>query len=188
VSDSSLLRRFRNGDQDAATQIYLRYAHRLWALARANCGQDLAWRFDADDIVQSVFRSFFRGASTGGYDVATGEDLWRLLLVIALNKIRAQGAFHRAAKRDVRRTVGDNGLEEVQEPVHRNDGEAYATLLLVIREALQHLPDISRRIVELRIDGHEVAEIARQTGRAKRTVERNLHEFRKHLAALLEAG
>jgi RNA polymerase sigma-70 factor (ECF subfamily) len=188
ASDQSLLRRFRSGDQDAATQIYLRYAHRLWALARANCGRDLAWRLDADDIVQSVFRSFFRGVSRGGYDVASGEDLWRLLLVIALNKIRAQGAFHRAAKRDVRRTVGADALDEVPPPAYRDDGEAYTMLVLVVREALVHLPEVSRRIVELRIDGYEVAEIAQQTGCAKRTVERNLHEFRKHLASLLEMG
>jgi RNA polymerase sigma-70 factor (ECF subfamily) len=188
ASDQSLLRRFRNGDQDAATQIFLRYAHRLSAVARANCARDLGWRLDADDIVQSVFHSFFDGASRGGYDVASGEDLWRLLLVIALNKIRAQGAFHRAAKRDVRRTVGADALDEVRPPAYRDDGEAYTMLVLVVREALAHLPEVSRRIVELRIDGYEVAEIAQQTGRAKRTVERNLQEFRKHLANLLEMG
>jgi RNA polymerase sigma-70 factor (ECF subfamily) len=188
LSDGSLLRRFRDGDQDAATQIYLRYAQRLWALARANCANDLAWRLDADDIVQSVFRSFFRGASSGGYDVASGEDLWRLLLVIALNKIRAQGAFHRAAKRDIRRTVGDEALQQCPQPEHHGEGEAHATLVLVVREALDHLPEVTRQIVQLRIDGHEVADIARQTGRSKRTVERNLQEFRKHLAGLLEAG
>src|SRR5437016_4908755 len=102
VSDASLLRRLRLGSEDAATQLYLRYAHRLRALARAQSSPELARRVDADEIVQSIFGSFFRVASTGHYDVPEGEEIWKLLLVIALHKIRAKGAFHRAAKRDVR--------------------------------------------------------------------------------------
>ena len=38
----------------------------------------------------------------GDYDVPPGEELWGLLLVIALNKIRTEETFHRAGKRDVR--------------------------------------------------------------------------------------
>src|SRR5262245_47500437 len=105
-SDHSLLCRFRLGSQDAATQLYLRYARRLRKLAAAECSGDLTRRVDVEDIVQSVFGSFFRRARQGLYDVPPGKELWRLLLVIALNKIRAKGAFHRAAKRDVRRTTG----------------------------------------------------------------------------------
>src|SRR5262245_11532311 len=92
-SDGSLLRRYRRGDQAAATRLYLRYANRLRALARARCSPDLAQRVDPDDIVQSVFRSFFRRARSGAYEVPDGEELWKLFLVIALNKIRAEGAF-----------------------------------------------------------------------------------------------
>src|SRR5438067_13394663 len=89
-SERSLLRRYRGGSEDAATQLYRRYAHRLRALARAKCSAQLARRVDADDIVQSVFRTFFHAASRGCYDVPAGDDLWNLLLVIALNKIRAE--------------------------------------------------------------------------------------------------
>jgi RNA polymerase sigma-70 factor (ECF subfamily) len=99
------LLRLRLGNQDAALQLYLRYAHRLRALAKAQCSAELARRIDTEDIVQSVFGSFFRRAGQGYYDVPAGDELWKLLLVIALNKIRAQSAFHRAAKRDVRRTA-----------------------------------------------------------------------------------
>src|SRR3954451_16216202 len=104
-SNRSLLRRLRGGSEDAATQLYRRYAHRLRALARANTSAHLARRVDAEDIVQSVFRIFFTAASQGLYDVPAGEDLWKLLLVIALNKIRAEGVFHQAAKRDIRTTA-----------------------------------------------------------------------------------
>ena len=99
-SDRSLLVRLRKGEQDAATALYLRYAQRLRALVRARCSSQLARRLEPDDIVQSVFRRFFRRVLQGDYDVPPGEELWGLLLVIALNKIRAWGNFHRAARRD----------------------------------------------------------------------------------------
>ncbi len=180
VSDHSLLRRFREGSQDAATRIYLRYARRLRALARTRSSDALAARVDADDIVQSVFRSFFRGA-------AAGAELWKLLLVIALNKIRTAGAHHNAAKRDARKTSGAD-VDQVGPADRGGEAEAYVTLRLVIDETLQGLPEAVRRIVAMRIEGFEMAEIAAQTGRAQRSIERNLQEFRKKLARLLKAG
>jgi RNA polymerase sigma-70 factor (ECF subfamily) len=185
-SDRSLLRRLRGGSEDAATQLYLRYAHRLRALARTKFPADLARQVDVEDIVQSVFGSFFRGANRGDYDVPAGEELWKLFLVIALNKIRAKGAYHRAAKRDVRLTAGGEGLEQLAETPAEQDEAAYAILQLTIDEALERLPQQHKQMLVLRIEGHEVAEIARQVGRSKRTVERVLQECRKKLADLLD--
>ena len=102
LTDHDLLEKLRGGDCEAATLLYRRYAKRLRQLIRAKCSPALARRLDADDIMQSVFQVFFQGALGGCYDVPAGEELWPLLLVIALNKIRSQGTYHRAAKRDVR--------------------------------------------------------------------------------------
>jgi RNA polymerase sigma-70 factor (ECF subfamily) len=182
ASDASLLRRLRSGQEDAATQLYLRYAHRLHALARSRSSPDLARQVDAEELVQSIFGSFFRGASSGYYEVPEGEELWKLFLVIALNKIRAKGNFHRAAKRDVRQTAGGEFLDEAAGP----DAAALGFLKLTVEEALERLPEQHREMVSLRVEGYEVAEIAERTGRSKRTVERILQEARKRLAHLLE--
>jgi DNA-directed RNA polymerase specialized sigma24 family protein len=53
------------------------------------------------------------------------------------------------------------------------------------KQQLAPLPASHRDIITLRIAGHEVNEIASQTGRAKRTVERILQEFRKSLEGVL---
>ena len=102
TSDGSLLRQFQQGSTDAASRLYGRYVERLRALASAHTPGQLSGRLDADDIVQSVFRTFLRRAREGHYEVPSGEDLWGLLLVITLNKIRSCSDFHQAAKRDVR--------------------------------------------------------------------------------------
>ena len=184
-SDRDLLERFRRGEQFAATLLYLRYAPRLLALAQSRCSSALAHRLDSEDIVQSVFRRFFRRARSGGYEVPVGAELWRLLLVIALNKIRAAEAYHRAGKRDVGATAAADGLDESLGADGRRDDGNGAYLTLVVREALERLAAPLRQIVELRLQGYEVREIAELTGRSLRTVERLLKEARTELGGLL---
>lgn len=183
-TDQELVRQFREGDQDAATHLYVRYAHRLRALTRKQVSAELARCVDAEDVVQSIFRTFFRRVRRGCYDVPDGEELWKLFLVIALNKIRDESDFHHAAKRDVRLRRGGAALEAATARPGQ-DEQARVHLHLTIEQALAPLPPAYRKIVELRIAGHEVAEIAKLTGRSKRTVERNLQEFRQNLQRLL---
>ena len=184
-SDHSLLVRFQRGQEDAATELYLRYAGRLRNLATTRASPELKQRVDPEDIVQSVFRTFFRRAAEGHYDVPRGEELWKLFLVIALYKVRDTAAYHRAEKRDVRRTAA--GADVDRSAGRGKDEEALTVLQLVIDEILEKLPPGHRRIVELRVEGHEVADIAAETGRAKRSVERILQEFRTRLAAAIRA-
>lgn len=183
TTDSSLMRRFRAGEEDAATALYTRYAARLLDLAAAKASPDLRQRVDPEDIVQSVFRTFFRRAALGEYEVPDGEELWKLFLVIGLNKIRAVAGYHKAAKRDVRQTAGGEIVETAAPGVP--DDIARRTLELTIDELLAPLPDTHREIVRLRTDGFEVAEIATRVGRAKRSVERILQTFRQRLQELI---
>ncbi|MCA9234742.1 MAG: sigma-70 family RNA polymerase sigma factor [Planctomycetales bacterium] len=184
-SDHSLLRRFQTGQQDAATELYLRYARRLQALARKQTGQQLAARFDPEDVVQSVFRTFFRRASEGCYAAPVGEELWQLLLVLALNKIRSLAVYHRAQKRDAGRTVAADAVAEAAGE-SGDDAIAYNTMRLVVDELIESLPAPQDEIIRLRIEGHEVADIAATTGRSKRTVERTLQQFRTRLTRLID--
>ena len=187
-SDHSLLKACHQGSQDAATQLYRRYARRLGALVRARCSAELAPRLDVEDVVQSAFRSFFRLATEGAYEVPDGKDLWRLLLTITLNKLRAQGAFHRAAKRDVRLTTPLSSHEPLSRRQELKDEAADVSLQVALEEALARLPQPQRLFVELRLHGHEVAQIAEQVGRSKRTVERGLQQAYASLRSLFEEG
>jgi DNA-directed RNA polymerase specialized sigma24 family protein len=150
LSDHSLVRQFRQGNQDAPTSFTIATPKAL-TLVRARQFPDLASLVDSEDIVQSVFGSFFRRVSRDMYDVPAGEELWHLFLVITLNKIRAKGVFHRAAKRDVRRTIGSQGID--QYPDGPKSGEhAYVLLKLAVEEALDGLPAQHRLAVQLRME------------------------------------
>ena len=184
--DHVLLEALQQGHRDAATLLYRRYAKRLRQLIRAKCSMQLARRVDAEDIMQSVFYAFFRGAKGGCYRVPDGEELWPLLLVIALNKIRTQGCFHRAAKRDVRVTRGLDDAEAFRRAVSQLEADEPVPFMnLIAQEALERMPLSQREIVELRVAGYEVEEIAHKVGRSKRTVERLLQTCRRDLSVML---
>jgi RNA polymerase sigma-70 factor (ECF subfamily) len=187
-SDHSLLLRYRSGQRDAATKLYLRYAGRLQRLALAQTAPDLRPRFDPDDVVQSVFRTFFRRVSRGLYDVPPGDELWQLLLVLALNKIRKLATYHRAQKRDVRRTVGSLELEPEANTLSSDDEGSLRILRMVIDELLMELTPVQRSIVELRIQGEDADSISQRTERSKRTVERTVRDFRLKLGELIESS
>lgn len=184
--DQSLLQRYRRGDDDAATELYMRYAHRLQALTHSQTSADLKQRVDNEDLVQSIFRTFFRRVARGQYDIPDGEELWKLLLVIGLNKIRSTAIHHRAHKRDIGRTTSSSATVDSQPQPSQGDETGLVALEVTIDELLSQLPPQYREIVNLRIAGYDVSEIAEKTNRSKRTVERILQAFRQQLGDLLK--
>ena len=175
--DTDLLHRYRRGDDDAATALYVKYSERIREVARSNTSDDLKSRFDDEDVVQSVFRTFFRRAAQGYFDAPDGDELWNLFLVIALNKIRRHGKYHRRKMRDVRAT------RPIQGQVLETTDQAPLLLLeLSIDELLSDLPPLKRHVVEMRIKGYGMDDIAKDANRCTRTVERILKQFRDMLS------
>jgi tRNA A-37 threonylcarbamoyl transferase component Bud32 len=99
---SDLVEHLRQGDERAAAEIYARFADRLLALARTRLSKRLAQRLDPEDILQSVYRSFFTRVRDGRLLVAEDHDLWPLLATITIKKVRRQAIRQQAAKRDAR--------------------------------------------------------------------------------------
>lgn len=183
-SDDTLLRQIRAGETDAATQLYARYAQRLLNLAERRTGQDLTQRIDPEDIVQSVFRTFFRRAAEGSYQVPDGDTLWKLLMVIALNKIRSLADYHRAEKRDVRKTRSIRLIDTNLEP-----SDSLDILRLTIEDLTRDFPEAHQQMIHLRIEGFTITEISERVARSKRSTERVLQTFRVQLLdELRQAG
>ncbi len=78
----------KGGDSVAATRIWQHYFDRLVRSVRARLsGQNRAVS-DEEDIVLSVFDSFYNAAADGRFpDLTDRDDLWRLLLRMAARKV-----------------------------------------------------------------------------------------------------
>jgi RNA polymerase sigma factor (sigma-70 family) len=187
-TSAELLARFRAGDEPAAEEIFERYVSRLTLLARARLSPRLAARTDPEDIVLSAWRSFFIGARNDHYSLRRSGDLWRLLVSITMHKLYRQVRHHSAARRaiDVEMSMKD-GEEVWQQLIDKEPTpEEAITLADELEVILAQLDDFGRRVLELRLQGEQIKQIAVDTGRSERTVRRTLAQIREQVAAQME--
>lgn len=187
-TSAELLARWREGDQQAAGEIVDRYAQRLVALARSRLSPRLAGRVDAEDVVQSACRSFFVRARQGEFELRHSGDLWRLLAAITARKVLGQVKRHTAARRDVGRESAAGPAGDVAAVVldRQPQAEEVTALIEELQGVMERLAVDQRRILSLRLQQHDIGEIAETVGRSERTVRRVLAAIRRQLEARLE--
>jgi RNA polymerase sigma factor (sigma-70 family) len=183
-----LLERFRGGDDSAAEALFARYFERLTRLARSRLSARLARRTDPEDIVQSVYRSFFVGVREGRYAIGRGGDLWRLLASITRHKLLRQVRHHGADRRSIDLECS---LDQVDEGRFRGcDGDPTPEEAFALADELEcvfaQLDAFGRRVLELRLQGLQISAIAEDTGRSERSVRRALSRIREVLGERLE--
>lgn len=153
------------------------YAPRLQQLASRQMSPALLRRIGADDVVQSVCRSFFRRIEELEIAEREADGLWRLLCAMTLHKVRRHARFHRRHKRDISREAELAGRadESTLEDLAIASGPT-PEQTLVFAEQLQGLLDSldenEKTFVELKLDGLPQEEIAAQMGCSDRTVRR----------------
>jgi RNA polymerase sigma-70 factor (ECF subfamily) len=180
-SSAYLLAKWRAGDQQAAARLWQRYATRLVGLARKWLTAEIARHLDPEDVVQSAYRSFFIGARSDAFVLQHSGDLWRLLVTITRHKLHDQFKRQRRLKRSGGKEETPLAHLEV-EPVspHPTPAEA-AALADELKAILTRLGPVQRRMIELRLQGYKLAEIAEATGHNERTVRRLLQRVEEYL-------
>src|SRR6187397_2566869 len=89
-SFQDLLSQLREGDETAACKIFRKYTDQLVRKARTRLDPMMRKKVDAEDIVQSVYRSFFVRYREGEFQLENWESLWCLLLTITFRKCGRQ--------------------------------------------------------------------------------------------------
>jgi RNA polymerase sigma factor (sigma-70 family) len=181
-----LVARWQAGDSTAADELFHRHADRLIALVRGRLSVKLARRLDPEDVLQSAYRSFFAGARAGRFEIKRGGDLWRLLVAITLHKLHDQATYHAADKRGVgiEQDFGtETNLIDLQPGALARDPSPLEAVLLTdeVEHLMRHLEPVDRRILELRLQGCDVSEIATDTNRSVATVYRVLERIKQRL-------
>jgi RNA polymerase sigma-70 factor (ECF subfamily) len=192
LSFNNLFVGLRAGHQSAAAKVVADYTRRLIAVARNRLRRFRA-REDPEDVLQSVFKSFFLRCEQGQYQLEGHEDLWRLLVRLTLNKCGHHIDYHGAACRDPDREVaahspGDSSSQE-WEALAREPSPAEAAILIeTVEQLLRDMKPHQREIVRLGLEGQGSAEIARHVRLAQKTVQRGLKEARDWLERRCDAG
>lgn len=182
---AQLVELVRAGDEQAATELFQRYVERLTALAAAHMSAKLARRLDPEDVVQSACRSFFLKARAGRYILEHSGDLWRLLVGITLHKLQHQAEHHTAKKRSLAKerspVSGDSSaLGPLDLALARDPSPLEAVALAdEVERLMARLEPHHRPILELRLQGHNLDEIADQLKCSERTARRVLNSVKE---------
>lgn len=175
---AALAARLRDGDQGAASEVFRRLTGRLIALARAELDARLRRKVDPEDVVQSVYRTFFIRYRAGQFDLATWDSLWGLLALITVRKCLSQAEYYLARRRTVAGeaevAIRDDGAAPgSSEPIDREPTPLEASILAdTIEQMMRGLGPDDRAIIELTLQGYASPEIAERLDRAERTVRR----------------
>lgn len=176
----------KDGDSIAANQIWRHYYDRLVGSVRNKLfGQNRAVS-DEEDIVLSVFDSFYSAAQKGRFpDLSDRDDLWRLLLKMSARKVVDK------RRRDQRQRRGGNvqlhSLDKRDDDrtfIEAIGDEPSPEMVLMMEESVEqffsHLGvGKLRDLAGAKLEGYSNAELATRFGCSERTIERRLHLIRE---------
>jgi RNA polymerase sigma-70 factor (ECF subfamily) len=189
-SFAELMVGLNRADETAAAQIFHRFAGKMLELARRQLSHRLRRKIDPEDVLQSVFRSFFIRHREGRFDIENWENLWGILAIMTMRKCGRQIAHFQAERRDLRREVGLQTPVQPGEKPRFFSADPTPSEALVLTELVEGLmkglTPADRGILTLYLQGHTTAEIGALVGRSMRTVRRTLERARKRLRRMHE--
>jgi RNA polymerase sigma-70 factor (ECF subfamily) len=182
-----LMGHLRSGSPDAAAAIFSLSEKRLLALARKNLDSRFRRKLDPDDIVQSVYKSFFAGCADGEFNFESWDSIWATLALMTVRKCRNMIEHLRAARRDVSREDAcyrswlAASAPDVQQPTPSE--------VIMLAESVDRLTSgvdkRQREVISLTLQGFSVAEISSMLGRAERSVRREVGRMKERALNLL---
>jgi RNA polymerase sigma factor (sigma-70 family) len=87
-SFAALIARVRAGEQAAAAELVRQYEGEIRRIIRLRLGGPLARALDSMDVCQSVLGNFFVRAAAGQFDLDEPQQLLKLLVTMARNRLR----------------------------------------------------------------------------------------------------
>lgn len=182
----------RAGNSRLVQQFCDQYGAGLHRLAEKHMPGALKRRVGAEDVVQSVCRTFFRRAGGGEFTLPDSESLWRLLCAITLTKVREQARFHLRQKRGMDQEAGaavPSGQDSLPGyvPVDRGPTPAEAAEFAdQFQQVLASLDDEERLVIDLKLQECTNEEVAERLGCSERTVRRTVKRVQASLSRVFE--
>lgn len=187
-SFAELMTRLRAGEQEAARQVFQRFAQRLIALAGSRLDPMTRRKLDPEDVLQSVYRTFFVRYALGQFELDNWDSLWGLLTLITVRKCGKWAAHFHAGVRQVEQEVtpatSESGTSSWEALAREPTPEEAAMLAETVEQLLRGLDGREREMVTLRLQGFSLTEISAEVARTERTVQRVLERARKRLERL----
>ena len=169
-----LIDRVRARDEQAAAELVRLYEPTIRMAIRVRLSDPALRRLlDSVDICQSVLANFFARAASGQFQLETAEQLVKLLVTMARNKLTNYALQQRAARRDQRRV--DKNIADESDLVDPGPSPSrIAVNKELLQECRRRLSDEERHLADLRASGRSWDEIAADVAAKPDTVRSRL--------------
>ena len=165
----------------------IRLLKRLVPFALTKIDKLLVSKLDPEDIVQSVFRNFFKALQKGNFKPASWEEMWYLLAKMTIWKCNSKLEFYLSQARDLRIEKAFDSKEDVStDPLFLDEKLILEESLDLVMMKLQD--ENRKKVFCLIIQGHTPAEIAEEFGVSKRTIERFKNDIKEILTLEINQG
>ncbi len=194
-----MLRRARGKDREALGSLLEQYRNYLTLLARTQIGRRLQGKADAADLVQETFLQVHQHIASfrGNSEAELLTWLRTILAAVLSNHVRRYlGTQQRDARLEQALAVElddtsgflQQGLVAATSTPSRQASKREA--LLVLADALEHLPEDYRQVIMLRhLEGLPFAEVATRMGKTVPSVQnlwvRALHRLKQTVGEVL---
>ncbi|QDV47632.1 RNA polymerase sigma factor RpoE [Stieleria neptunia] len=177
----------KDGDSIAAAELWQHYYDRLVRNVRNHLRGQNRGVADEEDVVVSVFESFYRAAEQGRYpEMSDRADLWRLLLKMSARKVidkrrRERRQRRGGGERTFSLAAGSDGEDALIEVIgDEPTPDMVLTMTESVESLLSHLGDGQLREIAIgKMEGFSNAELATRLSCSERTIERRLHLIRE---------
>lgn len=164
---AELLSRAAAGDAAAQELICQRYERQVRIMARVLLGPQLRSHLDSMDLLQSVHKSLLIGLRNEKFSIASSEKLIALACVIVRRKVARKWRTHRRQLHHGRSPNGDslyvsNLLSSITN--HHASPDQIADYNDKLSRLCNALPEIERKMLEMRLDGYTTGEVAQHLG------------------------
>jgi len=179
---AGLVARARGGDREAMARLVGEYEPKVRLVARTLLGPALRPYLDSLDLVQSVHRSLLLGLRHDKFDIATPEDLLALAVTLVRRKVARQWRrLRRRAAGAAETTDLAAVLTSLSNP--GDDPARAAEFDDQVRQLCSQLSEVEGRLLDLRLRGHRLAEIAADLGLSDVALRVRLTRLRQRLRA-----
>lgn len=183
-SDEDLVRRFREGDKAAFSELVLRYQDRVYGLCRRLLGDPII----AEDVAQDVFLALYRSLP----DFRGEASLSTFIFRATVNHCKNRRTWQHRRRWDRHEPLEGTGDDDAppRELADENSGTDRALHRSeageILHRALERLDESERSIILLRdLEDLSYEEIAAILDTPRGTVKSRLHRARAELAKVL---
>ena len=187
MDTQTLLKKIRDGDQEAREVLFERYYNEVMRIVRFRIGRMLRSKMESVDLAQSVFLDVARDLPAFDYRGEGSFKDW--LSRVVENKIRLRASHFKALKRDPAREQAQSQPDLLPGSTPTpSQNFARDELVLAIEEGMEQLPEDYREvIIQRKFLGRSWDEVAETLGKTKNAAQVFYQRAFEKLTGLLPA-